>query len=166
MLTQSRRIAQEAKQRFESVLSRSLESGNILRSFSVCRHESLEILSDMSRAMGVRIARVSLRPRNPSIASPDAWEQRVLQEFEWRNRAGEHASVLEHGEFVDQPAGRVYRYMVAVPVDRRCMRCHGPDHALTDAVREKLTVDYPVGGPHEGYRLDGFAGAISITRSW
>lgn len=165
VLEDSRRVAADVSQKLSEALARSLDGGNILRTFSVCRYEALKILSDVSRATGMKVARVSLAPRNPSVAAADAWEQRVLREFEWRVRAGEQAHDLEHAEIVDEPTGRVYRYVAAVPVHAACLSCHGPEAGLTAAVRAQLAADYPV-GPAATFTLGGFGGAISIRRSW
>lgn len=166
LLADSRRIATEVKQRFAAALSHALDAGNILRSFSVCRYDAPEILSDMSRTMGMRVARVSLHPRNPAIAAADAWEQRVLNEFQWRHRAGESSGMIEHAEYVEEPAGRVYRYMVAVPVQPQCMYCHGPETALTAAVRAKIASEYPASSDKSSFEVGGLAGAISVIQSW
>lgn len=165
VLEDSRRIATDVRQKLSDALARSLDGGNILRTFSVCRYDAVKILSDVSRATGMKVSRVSLAPRNPGVAAADAWEQRVLREFEWRVRAGEQAHDLEHAEIVDEPAGRAYRYVAAFPVHAACLSCHGPEAGLTAAVRAQLARDYPV-GPADTFTLGGFGGAISIRRSW
>lgn len=164
LLDDSRRVAHEVKQKLSDALARLLDSGNILRSFSVCRYDAIQILSDVSRASGMQVSRVSLKPRNPGTGAADAWEQRVLREFEWRMLAGEQVQDIDHGEVVDEPSGWVYRYMVAVPVHGPCMQCHGPDATLTAAVRAQLAADYPKRAD-TAFMPGAIGGAISIRRA-
>ena len=56
-------------------------------SVSVCKDVAPLLAGQLSRETGWRVARVSLRTRNPLLGTPDAWEQKVLEEFE-RRRSG------------------------------------------------------------------------------
>lgn len=163
LLAESRRIASEYVQAFSAFVGHAGEMGNILRGFTVCRYDSVELLSKLARTSGTKIARVSLSPRNPSIAGADSWEQRVLKEFEWRVAAGESADALEHGEVVNEPDGPMYRYMVALPVKPACLGCHGPEEALTPAVRAALAEEYPM-RRDAPFAAGGIGGAITIKR--
>ncbi len=114
-------------------------------------------------AIGVRVARVSLRTRNPLLGQPDAWEQAVLQDFERRLSAGEKPETLEHAELVTEPAGRSFRYMKAIPVQPMCLGCHGATESMAPAIRERLAADYPQDRA-VGYAPGQLRGAFSVRK--
>ncbi len=65
-------------------------------SIVVCRDIAPALAGKLSRDRGRRVSRVSLRTRNPLLGSPDAWEPRVLADFDRRGAAGEAAAVMAH----------------------------------------------------------------------
>ena len=69
---------------------------------------------------------------------PDAWEQKVLLDFEKRVSKGEKIEGLEYHELVEEPAGRYFRYMKAIAMMQACMACHGPQNQLSEGVRAQL----------------------------
>lgn len=112
---------------------------------------------------GWRITRVSLKPRNPALGSADAWEQRVLADFDARAARGEKPDSIEYAEVVSEPQGRYFRYMKALPVAPLCLNCHGSGDAMSPGVKARLARDYP----HDratGYALGQLRGAISVKR--
>ncbi len=50
----------------------------------VCRDIAPAIASEASRKNGWHVSRVSLKVRNPLLGTPDAWEQKVLADFDRR----------------------------------------------------------------------------------
>ena len=46
-------------------------------------------------------------------------------DFDRKAAAGEKPETLERAEFVDEPAGRYFRYLKAIPVQPMCLACHG-----------------------------------------
>jgi hypothetical protein len=109
------------------------------------------------------VSRVSLKTRNPLLGQPDAWEQQVLRDFDQRLGNGEKPEALEKAEQVDEPAGRYFRYMKALPVQPLCLTCHGTAETIPEPVKSKLASDYP----HDnatGYLLGQIRGAISIKQ--
>lgn len=140
---ESRKVADELVTRVGGELVRELEVSGPLKAVVVCKYTVPEITSNISRRTGWRISRVSLRPRNPALASPDAWEQKVLLDFERRRARGEKPEALEHMEVVTEPAGRYFRYMRAIPLAPRCAICHGPQDDMSEAQRVQLAREYP-----------------------
>ena len=111
----------------------------------------------------MKVSRVSLRTRNPVLGTPDAWEQKVLAEFDRRAAAGDQPDAIEFGEVVAEPAGKSWRYMKALPVMQLCTNCHGPADALSPAVKVRLQADYP----HDkatGYSVGQIRGAVTVKR--
>ncbi len=121
------------------------------------------ISGELSRISGARVARVSLNTRNPLLGDPDAWEQQVLVEFDRRAAAGEKMESLEYSATIDEPRGRYFRYMKALPVQPLCLSCHGTVENIPDNVRARLAIEYP----HDratGYGLGQVRGAVTIKQ--
>jgi len=122
-----------------------------------------QITAELSREKGWRITRVSDRVRNPLLGTPDAWEQKVLAEFRQRAKDGASYKGMTYSEVVKEPAGEYYRFMKAIPLQGKCMACHGPKKNLAPAVLETLEKRYP----HDqatGYAVGDLRGAFSIKR--
>ena len=155
--TQSARLIQELGAR----LKQELAAGGPEAALSVCKDAAPEIASRLSRESGSRIARVSLKTRNPLLGTPDAWEQSVLAAFDHRAAAGEKAQVLETAEIVSEPQGRFFRYMKAIPLQPMCATCHGSEAGIPDAVKARLREQYP----HDratGYEAGQVRGAVTV----
>lgn len=159
----SRKVADQLLQQVNSELTRALQNGGPLRAIIVCKYSVPEITSAVSRKTGWKVSRVSLRPRNPALAMPDAWEQKVLVDFDARRERGEKIEALEHAEVVQEGGTRYFRYLKAVAAGPQCMGCHGPVEQLSDAVRAQLAADYPY-DRGIGYRVGQVRGAITVRR--
>lgn len=160
---ESRKVANDLVAQVRSELVREMELSGPLKAVIVCKYTVPEITSAMSRRTGWRVTRVSLRPRNPGLAAPDAWEQKVLMEFDRRAEQGEKPDGLEHAEIVQEPAGRFFRYMKALPVAPMCATCHGPPEKMSEALRAQLAHEYP----HDkalGATVGQVRGATTIKR--
>jgi hypothetical protein len=159
----ARRTAAELAQRLGIVLKKELAEKGPVDAISVCRDTAPALAGEVSRKTGGRVSRVSLKTRNPLLGQPDPWEQQVLFEFEKRLASGEKPEGLEKAERVEEPGGRYFRYMKALPVQPLCLTCHGTAETIPDAVKSKLASEYP----HDnatGYSLGQIRGAISIKQ--
>lgn len=163
LLEDGRKIADQFVQQLGGELRREMELSGPLRSLIVCKFGAPEVASSLSRKTGWRVSRVSLRTRNPALGLPDAWEHRVLKEFDQRLARGEKADSLEFGEVVHEPGGSYFRYMKALPVTRMCLSCHGPLESLAGEVKEKLAADYP-NDRGTGYSIGQVRGAVTVKR--
>lgn len=160
---ETRKAANELVAQIRGALTKELEYSGPMRAIVVCKYTVPELSSALSRKTGWRVTRVSLRPRNPALGSPDAWEQRVLLDFEKRAERGEKADAMDYGEVVSEPAGRFYRYMKALPMSPVCMSCHGPEAGMTSAVKSLLETEYP----HDqatGFAVGQVRGAVTVKR--
>lgn len=142
-LDEARKAATELVSGVRSELLKAIEASGPLRAIVVCKYTVPEIASAVSRKYGARVTRVSLTPRNPSLGWGDAWEQKVLMDFDERVARGEKADALEFAEVVAEPSGRFLRYMKALPMQAPCMHCHGPADQLSEPIRQQLAHDYP-----------------------
>jgi hypothetical protein len=163
LLAQSREAAASLLQQLGTQLRSTLAENGPEGSVAVCKNIAPELAGRLSREKGWKVARVSLKTRNPLLGTPDAWEQKVLEEFDRKVAAGEKAETLEFGEVVSEPAARYYRYMKAIPVQPMCLTCHGPRDQMSSSILERLGADYP----HDratGYSPGQVRGAVTVKR--
>jgi hypothetical protein len=162
-LTASRAAAGQLTQQLGAELRKELAAGGPAQAISVCRNLAPEIAGKLSRQMGARVARVSLKTRNPLLGTPDAWEQQALADFDRRAAAGDKPETLEVSEVVAEPAGRYFRYMKAIPVQPLCLTCHGAADAIAAEVRDRIAQEYP----HDravGYSPGQIRGAVTVKQ--
>lgn len=163
LLDDARKAASRLLGGIRTELLRELERSGPVRAIIVCKYSAPEASAAISRETGMRVTRVSLRPRNQALGEPDVWEQQILLDFEKRFSAGEKVDAMEYSEIVVEPAGRYFRYMKAIPTGQPCLACHGPVENISEAVRAKLNGEYP----HDrgvNYRLGQVRGAVSIKK--
>ena len=65
------------------------------------------------------VARTSLKYRNPDNAT-DAWERKVLEQFEARKANGEDPKQITHTEVVEDGGKKTFRFMKAIPTGPVC----------------------------------------------
>ena len=162
-LDEARKVSSGLLGELRGELMRELERSGPVRAINVCRYSAPELSATISRQTGMRVTRVSLRPRNPLIGEPDAWEQRALLDFEKRITDGEKAEALELSEVVVEPAGRYFRYAKAIPMGALCLACHGPAENISEAVRARLSVEYPR-DRGVNYHPGQIRGAVSVKK--
>jgi hypothetical protein len=142
-LEEARKASGDLVGSVRSELLKAIEASGPLRAIVVCKYTVPEIASAMSRKYGARITRVSLMPRNPALGWSDAWEQKVLMDFDERADKGEKVEGMEFSAVVQEPAGRFIRYMRALPMAPVCLACHGAGDQMTESVRNQIAHDYP-----------------------
>lgn len=163
LLEESRKVSARLVSEIGGELVRELKVTGPVRAIIVCKYTAPEAATAISRETGMRVARVSLRPRNRTIGEPDVWEQQMLLDFEKRLVGGEKPETLERSEVVVEPKGRSYRYIKAIPMGPACLTCHGPTASIPEAVRAKLHVEYP----HDrgvDFQTGQVLGAVSIKK--
>lgn len=142
-LEEARKVSAELVSGVAGELVKAIESSGPLRAIVVCKYTVPEIASAISRKHGARVTRVSLTPRNPSLAWPDVWEQKTLLSFEQRLAQGEKAETIEFAEVTTEPTGKFVRYMKALPMQPVCVHCHGMPDQISESIRNELAHDYP-----------------------
>lgn len=158
----SRKVVTELAARLGAELQREMKANGPVSAITVCREAAPALASEASRRTGWKVSRVSLKTRNPALGLPDAWEQKVLADFVKRSEK-EKAADMEFAEIVEEPQGRFYRYMKAIPTQGACLRCHGGEDAIPPDVKAALKAEYP----HDravGYALGQIRGGFSIKR--
>jgi hypothetical protein len=162
-LEEARKASGELVNSVRSELLKAIEASGPLRAIVVCKYTVPEIASSVSRKYGARVTRISLQTRNPSLGWGDAWEQKVMQDFDERVAKGAVAEGLEHAEVVAEPSGKFVRYMRALPMLPVCMACHGPADQISESIRSQIGHDYP----HDrgtGSTLGKVRGAVSFKK--
>ena len=158
----ARKVVKEFSARLGTELKKDMEANGPASAINVCRVIAPAIASEASRKNGWRVSRVSLKVRNPLLGTPDAWEQKVLADFEKRMEKESPAN-MEFAEIVSEPQGKYFRYMKAIPLQEACLKCHGTDDARTQSAKEALAMEFP----HDkatGYTLGQIRGAFTIKR--
>lgn len=160
---EARGVVKSFAQTLGGELKKALQEQGPAAAIAVCKDTAPAIGSQLSRNNGWRVSRVSLRARNPMLGFPDAWEQKVLGDFEARQARGEAVDAMEHAEIVSEPQGKFFRYLKPVATQELCLTCHGARENIPEPVRDALAKTYP----HDvavGYSLGQVRGAVSIKR--
>jgi hypothetical protein len=144
-------------------LKKALQEQGPAAAIGVCKDTAPAIGSQLSRANGWRVSRVSLHARNPMLGFPDAWEQKVLADFDARQARGEAVETMDHAEIVTEPQGKFFRYLKPVAAQELCLTCHGAKEKIPEPVRDALAKAYPQDAA-VGYTLGQVRGAVSIKR--
>lgn len=158
----SRNAVKQLQGSLVTELQAAMKSGGPVNAIEVCNKTASVIAGDISRQHGWKVGRTSLKYRNPKNA-PDAWETRVLQDFERRKAAGENPANLEYYEIVKLDGKPAFRYMKALPIPEGapCLACHG--QKLDPAVAAKINKLYPQ-DKATGFKTGDLRGAVTITQ--
>ncbi len=137
-------------------LKQAMQASGPAHAISVCAEKAPAIAKDLSAESGWLVKRVSLKARNNQTAIADAWETKVLQQFDQRQSNGESAAKMAFAEVVD---GK-YRFMKAQGVEQVCLNCHATK--LNPEVEAVLEEKYPL-DKARGYTLGQIRGAFSLS---
>ena len=158
---QSRAVVKAFMGELKHELKSALKAGGPVTGIEVCNKVAPAIAEAQSRKTGWTVGRTSLRPRNSNNA-PDAWEAKVLKDFETRKAAGEDPKKMEFYELTQVQGKEVFRYMKAIPTAAKpCLACHG-EH-IKPGIASKLDEHYP-NDKARGYRAGDIRGAFSIIQ--
>jgi hypothetical protein len=160
-IAESREVVKAFLAELKGRLVAAIKEGGPTHAIPVCNEQAPLIAANFSAENGWRVARTSLKFRNPGNA-PDPWEKKVLESFEARKAAGEDPQEMEYAEVVQQGDALVFRYMKAIPtVAAPCLMCHG--EAIAKSLAAKLDEFYPE-DQARGYKAGDIRGAFTITQ--
>jgi hypothetical protein len=158
--TESQAVTAEFMQTLKGELQAAMQSGGPVNAIEVCNKRAPEIAAGFSEKNGWMVARTSLKYRNPDNA-PDAWERKVLEQFEERKANGEDPKQMVHAEVVEDGGTKKFRFMKAIPTGPVCLACHGEKiDAATEARIQELYPEDHARGFNEG----DIRGAFTITQ--
>ncbi|MGL1958523.1 MAG: DUF3365 domain-containing protein [Colwellia sp.] len=138
-------------------LKKALTEGGVEQAMKVCSIKAPEIAKNLSTKTHWQVKRVSLKARNEKFATPDAWENKVLMQFDERQKQGETAKKMAKAEIVNNE----FRFMKAQGVAPLCLTCHG---TKLDEKTKKLLAQYYPDDKATGYSLGQIRGAFSLTK--
>jgi len=158
---ESRAVVKQLHANLKMALVAGMKEGGPTAAIAACNVQAQPITAAASsRRTGLHVGRTSMRLRNSENA-PDAWEIRVLEQFEARSSAGEALSTMEYHEVVEQKGDKVFRYMKAIPAGKPCMVCHG--ELIATDVLKKIRVLYPL-DQATGFKPGDLRGAFTISQ--
>jgi hypothetical protein len=156
----SKKVVMEFMTSLKGELKAAMKAGGPVNAINVCHEKAPAIAAELSQKHGWKIARTSLKTRNPAN-SPDIWETKVLNDFEARKAKGEDVKPMAFFEAVDADGKQNFRFMKAIPTGEVCLKCHGTD--IAPAVKAKLQELYP-NDMATGFKLGDIRGAFTITQ--
>jgi hypothetical protein len=156
----SRATVKEFAKTLQGKMQMAMKEGGPLNAIKVCNADAPGIATDMSNKKGWDVGRTSLKIRSAANA-PDAWETKVLNDFEKQKAEGADPKKLEHYEVVTENGKKVFRYMKAIPTGKVCTNCHGDN--IDPAVNAKLKELYP-NDKATGFKVGDIRGAFTITQ--
>jgi len=143
-------------------LKKAADSSGLEGAIQVCNTKAAPITQQVSEEQGWTIGRTSLKLRNPDN-TPDAWEQKVLEDFAQKAQIGVNLQKLAFSQvLVDENGNRVFRMMKAIPVADKCLACHGSE--IKPAVAHKLDLLYP-NDQARGFKTGDLRGAFSLKKT-
>jgi hypothetical protein len=157
---ESRIVVGDFMLRLKLELKAAMREGGPGNAIQVCKTKAPKIAAEISEKKGWRVARTSLKLRNP-LDQPDPWELKVMQEFEKRKASGEEIKTLEYAEIVTTDGKKQFRYMKAIPTEKVCLQCHGSEIEPEEAAA--LNKFYP----HDqaiGFKEGDIRGAFTVTQ--
>lgn len=142
-------------------VKKSMGANGPVATVEVCNLKAPQIAEKVSGTSGWDVSRTSLRYRNEGNM-PDAWELRVLNDFEARKAAGESVKTMAYSETITDANGQTtFRFMKAIPTGDVCLVCHaseiGPD------IEAKIAELYP-NDKARGFNLGDIRGAFSLSK--
>lgn len=138
-------------------LQEGIRTGGFAHAIKVCSIEAPKIAANLSAETGWHITRVSLKPRNTSTASPDAFERAVLHKLDALQAQGASPSQLEYSALTENK----FRYLKAQATEGICLNCHGT--SIPSDVEKMLSQLYS-DDMATGYSLGQVRGAFSLIK--
>lgn len=138
----------------------AIKAGGPTNAIAVCQETAPAIADSLSESSEWTVGRTSLKTRNPDNA-PDAWETKILKQFEGLKEEGTAAGELSYAAVIDENGQKVYRYMKAIPTEEVCLTCHGKE--LSPAVAEAIDAAYPQ-DQARGYSAGDIRGAFTLSK--
>lgn len=160
--TQIERLTNEANsivmtfsEQLKQKLLQAIQAGGFEHAVSVCADEAPKIADGLGRERGWSVKRVSLKPRNSKVASPDEFETKVLKAFDNHQQQGQSTNI--HVEVI----GEQFRYMKAISTGTICLSCHG--ESVDSSLKQSIKQYYP-GDMATGYASGQIRGAFSLIK--
>lgn len=163
-IAESKQVIQGFFTELKGELGKAMKQGGPINAIDVCHKLAPAIAKKHGDKSGMHVARTSLKLRNPDNA-PDAWERKVLEQFEERRAKGENPAEMAYSEVVEVDGKKTFRFMKAIgmpPLDKMpCLKCHGEN--IDPKVAAKLDELYPK-DQARGYKPGQIRGAFTLSK--
>jgi hypothetical protein len=133
-------LVQDYASRLKAALTAAMQAQGPEGALEVCHTQAPEIAAEISQNSGWSVARTSLKLRNTASA-PDAYERRIMDEFNARIVQGEKPADLVSAEIVLDKGKPTFRFVKAIPTGELCLTCHG--ETIAPALKQKIVALYP-----------------------
>lgn len=161
MTEDAKELITEFAGQLQSELKAAMENGGPIEAIAVCKERAPAIAAELSESSGWEVGRVSLKRRNATLGTPDAWETQVLESFETRLANGQPVDTLSQAEVVEDDQGRAFRFMKAIPTQQLCLACHG--ETISEPVAQALDAHYP-DDRARGFKVGDIRGAFTLSK--
>ena len=161
MTEDAKELITEFAGQLQSELKAAIQTGGPVQAISVCKDRAPAIAAELSESSGWEVGRVSLKMRNTTLGTPDAWETQVLESFETRLADGQPVDTLTQAEVVEDDGGRSFRFMKAIPTQELCLACHG--ETIGEPVLKALDEHYP-NDRARGFKVGDIRGAFTLSK--
>ena len=145
----------------KKALGAGMQAGGPVNAIGICNAQAPGIADSAAASTGWEVGRTSLKLRNPNN-EPDAWELKVLKQFEERKAAGEKPDTIAFGEVVEMDGKKQYRFMKAIGTADVCLNCHGKE--IKPEVAAKLDGLYPE-DQARGFSKGDIRGAFTLKKN-
>ncbi len=161
-LQASQAVVQEFAKQLMTQLQTAVQTQGPVEAIAICHTQAPTIAQALSEETGLRVTRVSLKPRNPD-SEPRPWQQAVLKDFEAQLAAGANPQDLEYSAYRRHLWRSEFRYMKAIPTIGLCLNCHGSAADLAPEISEILATLYPADQAVD-YTEGQIRGAFSVVQ--
>ena len=158
---EARTIIKSFGMSLKSELIGAMKSGGPVKAMGVCNTKAQDITADASEKSKWHVARTSLKLRNPAN-EPDAWELKVLEDFEKKRAAGADPKTLEFSQITTYDDKKSFRFMKAIPTGGPCLACHGGSGVKPEV--EALIKDLYPTDKARGFKAGDLRGAFSLAK--
>jgi len=159
----AKQVTQQFVKQLGGHLKKEMKSNGPVSAIKVCKDIAPDIANNLSLENGWRITRVSTKPRNSLLGTPDLWERETLASFKSRADKGESYKAMSKAEVVDEAGKSYLRFMKPLTIKPVCLNCHGSDEKIPPAVKNNLDTLYPF-DQARGYKTGDLRGAVSIKQ--
>ena len=158
--TEARGLVKQFGSTLKGQLVDAMKEGGPVNAIEFCNISAPGIAADVAAASHWKVGRTSLKLRSEAN-TPDAWELKVLKEFEAEKSAGVDPATLEYSEVVEVDGKKSFRYMKAIPTQEACLKCHGA--TIAPDVEAKLHKLYP-NDQARGFNEGDIRGAFTLAK--
>lgn len=156
-VVEARQGAQALGGQLIQTLTGAIEQDGLIAAIEVCQIQAPAIAGRVSTEP-MDVGRTALRVRNPGNAA-DAWEQRMLEDFERQIANGKDPADLEIFAIRQIDGQRQGHWMKAIPTRGMCLSCHGSE--LDPELQQTIDQRYPQDRA-TGFEPGSLRGAFSV----